>query len=57
MDGLRRKECKKAAGGLKKSTLIPGWNSSALIGCESPGVIYLNLKKGNAEWGQLPVSS
>jgi hypothetical protein len=48
MDGLGRKECKKAAGWLKKPTLIPGWNSSASIGCEFPAVIYLNLKKGNA---------
>jgi hypothetical protein len=48
MDGLGRKEGKKAGGGLKKPTLIPGWNSSASIGCEFPAVIYLNLKKGNA---------
>jgi hypothetical protein len=48
LDRLRRKECKKAAEGLKKSTLIPSWNSSASIGCEFPAAIYLNLKKCNA---------
>jgi hypothetical protein len=48
MNGLRKKECKKAAGRLKRSTLIPDWNSSASIGCKFPAVIYLNLKKGKA---------